>query len=118
MMCCHIHETRAVQTPQCSPADDGEEPQLKKPRVTPDQNFHAVVKNREVVSWTEKRDTERRRALVRWSNLILIWELEGDDRILELQRASSEQRLDMLETYMARKAPATMLKRAFSLFRL
>ena len=84
----------------------------------PDQNLHAVVKNRAVVSWKEKRDSERRRALVRWSNLVMMWEPQRDDRILELQKASPEHRLDVLETYMARKAPATMLKRAFSLFGL
>ena len=113
-----VYDVRAVQAPVCVPAEAAEEPLKKKTRLTPDKNFHAVVKNRAVVSWTEKRDSERQRALVRWSNLVLMWEPGGDDRILELQAATPEHRLDLLETYMARKAPATMLKRAFSLFRL
>ena len=48
-----VHDVRAVQAPVCVPAEAAEEPHQKKPRLTPDKNFHAVVKNRAVVSWTE-----------------------------------------------------------------
>ena len=90
------------------------DPKAKKVKRFDTASFESVVKNREVISW--RREAEHHRALLKWGQLFFRWDSSSDKRIEEIISIPNRRRL--LEDYMARKAPATMLKRANSLRRL
>ena len=99
--------------------EDPSDPKTKKAKRFSTASFESVVKNREVISWRDKREAEHHRALLKWDQLFFKWDSGSDKRIEEIISVSNEsERQRLLEDYMARKAPATMLKRANSLRRL
>ncbi|CAE6932646.1 unnamed protein product [Symbiodinium natans] len=62
---------------------------------------------------------EHHRALIKWDQLFFLWDASADKRIQEIVAIELvTERHELLEDYMARKAPATMLKRANSMRRL
>ena len=87
------------------------EPKAKKAKRFDAASFESVVKNREVISWRDKREAEHHKALLKWDQLFFKWDSSGDKRIEEIISIPNEsERHRLLEDYMARKAPATMLK--------
>ena len=95
------------------------DPKTKKAKRFDTALFESVVKNREVISWRDKREAEHHKALLKWDQLFFRWDSGSDKRIEEIISIPNESdRHRLLEDYMARKAPATMLKRANSLRRL
>ena len=99
--------------------EEPSDPKTKKAKRFTTASFESVVKNREVISWRDKREAEHHQALLKWEQLFFKWDSGSDKRIEEIISISNEsERHRLLEDYMARKAPAAMLKRANSLRRL
>ena len=101
------------------PSDLIESGPVKKRRVVAQESFAKFVKNREIISWKDQREAEHARALVKWDRVLMSWDSSTDPALAQLAEIEgSDRRMDVLSDSMARKAPATMLKRANSLLRL
>ena len=73
-------------------------------------SFLNAVRDREVLSWKQKRDKERTEALSLWESLVIGWP-SNLPVIGQLLSATSPARKSMIEDLLGGKAPATLSKR-------
>ena len=88
----------------------------KEPRRTT-RIFTAVVKNIEVKTWQEDRDAQLQRAMARWHELVMVWNDTSKAKQLMLECETVENQTNMLADIFAGRAPATISKRANSMWK-
>ncbi|CAE7253423.1 unnamed protein product, partial [Symbiodinium sp. CCMP2456] len=104
--------------PEAPVVDGSEMPPLKVQRpgglslgaADGSQSFLNAVRDREVLTWKQKRGKERSEALALWLALILTWPAHIVV-VGQLLRLSHDSRASMIEDLLGHKAPKTLRKR-------
>ena len=77
--------------------------------------FMVVVSRRKDQVWTEKREAELQRALMKWDTIVRNWPDEWKCKQELLACPTVNDSMNLLGDYLTGKAPATLLKRANSM---
>jgi hypothetical protein len=77
--------------------------------------FMVAVSRRKDQVWTEKREAELQRALMKWDTIVRNWPDEWKCKQELLACSTVNDSMNLLGDYLTGKAPATLLKRANSM---
>ena len=77
--------------------------------------FMVAVSRRKDQVWTEKREAELQRALMKWDTIVRNWPEDWKCKQELLACATVTESMNLLGDYLTGKAPATLLKRANSM---
>ena len=86
----------------------------RKQYVPKQSSFLQAVRNREPISWKEKRAEQMREALALWQDFVISWP-SNISVVRQLSSLQDDLRPRMIKDLLGHKAPSTLLKRYRSL---